>query len=216
MHTGDRQRARQAAEAGQAAAEQAAEAERAGQGAPRTELLLVRHAESAWNADGRWQGHADPPLSARGHAQAAALARALADERIDRLLSSDLTRALETARAIGAVHGLAPQPDPRLRELDVGCWSGRSRGEIEALDADTLARFRAGDPDARPGGGETRREIRLRVRTAMREIAASLPGRRIAVVTHLGVIRALLPGSQPGNADWLLCRPEELASPDDP
>ncbi len=180
-----------------------------------TEFLLIRHAESGWNADARWQGHADPPLSSRGKEQAKDLALELADEFLDLLLSSDLARALETAQQIGAVHGLAPEPDARLRELDIGRWEGLRRSEIEALDPETLARFIAGDLDPRPGGGETRREIRRRVRTAMAEIAASFPGQRIAVVTHLGVIRALLPGVEARNAEWLRRRPEELAVPGD-
>ena len=180
-----------------------------------TEFLLIRHAESGWNADARWQGHADPPLSSRGRQQAKDLALELRDERLDLLLSSDLARALETAEQIGAVHGLALEPDARLRELDIGRWAGLRRSEIEALDPQTLTRFSAGDPDARPGGGETRREIRRRVRIAMLEIAASFPGQRIAVVTHLGVIRALLPGVEARNAEWLRRRPEELAAPGD-
>ena len=176
-------------------------------------FLLIRHAESAWNAEGRWQGQADPPLSPLGREQARAVARELAEAKLDVLLASDLSRALETARQVGEPHGLVPTPDPRLRELDVGRWSGLRREEIEALDADTLERFAAGDPDARPEGGETRREIRQRVRAAMAEIAASFAGRRVGVVTHLGVIRALLPGTELGNAEWVSVWAQELAVP---
>ena len=107
-----------------------------------------------------------------------------------------------------------PAPDSRLRELDVGDWSGRTRAEIEAFSGETLARFEAAEPDARPGGGESRREIRLRVRRAMAEIAARHQGQRLAVVTHLGVIRALLPGTELGNAEWVEARADALASPD--
>ena len=85
-------------------------------------FLLIRHAESAWNAAGRWQGQADPPLSPLGREQARAVARELAEAKLDVLLASDLCRALETARRVGAPHGLVPTPDPRLRELDVGRW----------------------------------------------------------------------------------------------
>lgn len=178
------------------------------------EFLLIRHAESLWNAASRWQGQSDPPLSPRGREQAKRLAESLSAERIDLLISSDLRRALETAEIVGASHGLVPAPDRRLRELDVGEWSGLTRPEIAAASAQTLARFDAGDPDVRPGRGESRREIRQRVRRAMAEIAAQQAGRRVAVVTHLGVIRALLPGSEPRNASWLLARADELAKPD--
>jgi broad specificity phosphatase PhoE len=180
---------------------------------PPTLFLLVCHAESIWNAEERWQGHADPPLSPTGRSQAEAAARLLADTRLGVLLSSDLTRAMQTAVQVGAPHGLSPQPDPRLRELDVGSWSGLTQKEIEELDPDTLARFAASDPDARPGGGETRREIRQRVRRAMVEIAETFAGRRVGVVTHLGVIRALLPGTELGNAEWVFASPGELAAP---
>ncbi len=176
-------------------------------------FLLIRHAESAWNAEQRWQGQADPPLSPLGRQQARAVAQELAEAKLDVLLASDLRRALETARQVGEPHGLVPMPDPRLRELDVGRWSGLRREEIEALDADTLERFAAGDPDARPEGGETRREIRQRVRVAMAEIGASFAGRRVGVVTHLGVIRALLPGTELGNAEWVSVWAQDLAAP---
>lgn len=176
-------------------------------------FLLIRHAESTWNAEGRWQGQADPPLSPTGRAQAARLARALAGAQLDLLLSSDLARALETARRVGLPHGLVPTPDARLREIDLGRWSGLRREEIRACDPDGLSRFDAGDPDARPEGGETRRELRLRVRGAMAEIAARCAGRRVGVVTHLGVIRALLPGAEPENAAAIETTAPGLAAP---
>jgi broad specificity phosphatase PhoE len=169
------------------------------------ELVLIRHAESIWNATGHWQGHADPPLSPAGREQAERLARELLGMRFAAVLSSDLARALETARIVAAPHGLSPAPDPRLRELDVGRWSGLRRDEIERLDPAALARFLAGEPDARPGGGESRRELRCRVRAALAEAGAAFAGRRIAVVAHLGVIRALVPGAWPANAAWVEC-----------
>jgi broad specificity phosphatase PhoE len=179
-----------------------------------TVFLLIRHAQSLWNAAGRWQGQSDPPLSPVGRAQADAAARELRGAPIDLLLSSDLDRALETARRIGAPHGLAPQPDSRLRELDVGSWSGLTREEIEEREPEMLERFFSGDPDVRPGGGETRREIRQRVRHAMLEIARQHEGSRVAVVTHLGVIRALLPDTELGNAEWVFAMADQLAAPE--
>jgi broad specificity phosphatase PhoE len=168
-----------------------------------TSFLLIRHAESTWNAGGRWQGHGNPPLSTRGREQAVALAERLAGEGVDLLIASDLTRSVETAAILGARWGLAPQLDARLREIDIGTWTGLTREQIAEREADLLARFEAEDPEARPGGGENRREIRARTRGAAAELAALHRGRCLALVTHLGVIRALAPGAEPANADWL-------------
>ncbi|MBW1845263.1 MAG: histidine phosphatase family protein, partial [Deltaproteobacteria bacterium] len=83
-----------------------------------TALLLIRHAESSWNAADRWQGHGDPPLSDRGVAQANALVSELAPEKLDIIVSSDLRRAAETAAILAEARGLRPLLNPRLRELD--------------------------------------------------------------------------------------------------
>lgn len=167
-----------------------------------SELWLIRHAESVWNAERRWQGRADPPLSAQGAQQAQQLGRRLASEQLDRVVASDLRRAFETAIQVASPHGVAPLADPRLREHDVGRWEGRRRAEIEQFDAEALAHFDAGDRDARAGGGETRAEVEARVRPALREIVAEGRGLRIAVVAHLGVLRALLPGTDLENAGF--------------
>jgi probable phosphoglycerate mutase len=163
-------------------------------------VSLIRHAESEWNASGRWQGHADPPLSVRGVLQARELAERMVGERASILLCSDLRRARQTAEPLAAVLGLPLQIDPRLRELDVGRWSGLRRDEIEALDPDGLVRFESGDPGFRPGDGESRREIRTRARHAIAHWIGRQPEGRIMIVTHLGFIRALLPSEEPDNA----------------
>jgi broad specificity phosphatase PhoE len=174
-----------------------------------TRFLLIRHAESEWNADGRWQGQADPGLSPAGRIQAEALAKSLVDERLDLLISSDLDRARQTAERVGQALALTPVLDPRFRELDVGGWSGLRREEIAVRDPALLASFETGDPDVRPGGGESRREIRERVRSAAAELREMYPGRRIALVTHLGVIRALWPASEMKNAEARWWEPGE-------
>ncbi|MEE8580462.1 MAG: histidine phosphatase family protein [Myxococcota bacterium] len=166
-----------------------------------TLFLLIRHAESTWNAAGRWQGQGDPPLSPRGRRQARKLAELLSGESIDVLMSSDLHRARATAEAIGERCGLEVQAKRDFRELDVGAWTGLTRSEIAARDVEVLKAFESEDPDVRPGGGETRREIRERVREAACHAAAEHPGDRIALVTHLGTIRALVPGSQPDHGE---------------
>jgi len=165
-----------------------------------TEFLLIRHAQSEWNAAGRWQGWADPPLSAAGREQAAVLARELAGEVLDALVCSDLQRAVATAGAIGSELDLRPVEDPRFRERDVGTWAGLTRDEIAASDGDRLALFsKRADPTVCPGGGESDNDLERRVRPAIEDWAARYPGGRLALVTHLGVVRLLAPGSEPGH-----------------
>src|SRR5207244_3787730 len=116
----------------------------------------------------------------------------------------------QTAEIVGRVLGLAPSADPRLRELDVGRWAGLTRGEIEALDPEPLRRFEAEDPEVRAGGGESRAEIRTRVRGAFRELARAHAGERLIVVTHLGVVRALRPGTELENAESIAISADDL------
>lgn len=176
-----------------------------------TRLLLIRHAESTWNAAGRWQGHADLPLSARGRIQAEALGSELEEQGIDVLLSSDLLRAAQTAAILGKAFGLEPILDARLRELDIGRWAGLTRAEIAERDPEALARFEIGDPDARAGGGESRRELRSRVRAFAHQLCWQHAGRLVAVVAHMGAIRALRPGVLLANTGWCLTAASEIA-----
>jgi broad specificity phosphatase PhoE len=89
-----------------------------------TTLLLVRHGETDWNAERRWQGHADVPLNERGRDQAERLAEELENARVDAVYSSDLSRARETAEIVGARLGVPVVLDPALREIDVGSREG--------------------------------------------------------------------------------------------
>jgi probable phosphoglycerate mutase len=168
------------------------------------EVWLVRHAESAWNALGRWQGHADPGLSARGRAQALTLARTLAGEDFGALVTSDLRRARETAAALASALGLEPEADARLRERDLGAWSGLTTPEIAGRWPAELARLREGDPDFRPHGGESIRDMRSRAHSYFAELATRCPAPRVAVVTHGGLIRALHRSTGPvANGTWV-------------
>jgi probable phosphoglycerate mutase len=174
-------------------------------------LLCIRHAESTWNAAGRWQGQADPPLSAAGREAAERLAKRLAEDLSDLagLVSSDLLRARETAGILGRALGREPEHWPLLREADIGSWSGRASDEIETLWPDDYRRFRAGDPELRPGGGESRRALRERALAGVRALEERFaPAERfgagpVVVVTHLGWIRALVPGLVLENAGTL-------------
>lgn len=167
-----------------------------------TEILLIRHAESAWNVERRWQGQEDPPLSPRGLEQAEFLARALAAASLARILSSDLLRARDTAQPLARTLRIELTTDPRLRELDVGRWGGRTREEIQGSEPELLARFDRGDPDAPAGGGESRSGLRERALAALRDLSAAGPAGCIAVVTHLGWLREVLPGTDFAHAEW--------------
>jgi broad specificity phosphatase PhoE len=153
-------------------------------------LLLVRHGESTWNATGRWQGWADPPLSDLGRAQAEAAAPAAAP--VDAVVSSDLQRALETASIIAAVLELEAEVhvEPDLRERDVGDFTGLTRAEIEERWPGVLARGNASIARD-PRFGESVEALAERVDAALRRLATAYAGQRVVVVTHGGVVRNL-------------------------
>jgi broad specificity phosphatase PhoE len=161
--------------------------------AARRELWLIRHAESAWNAMGMWQGHADPGLSPRGLVQAEALAKSLDAHGIEAIAASDLRRARETARVLAAALGLEASLDARLRERDLGSWSGLTTPQIAGRWPDDLARLRARDVEFCPGGGESIRQVAARAAGFFRELALRPGPARWAIVTHGGLIRARQP-----------------------
>lgn len=163
-------------------------------------LLLVRHAQSEWNASGRWQGTADPGLSPDGRDQArragqtlaAALAAGELPTPVAGLRASDLRRAVATAEALGAAVGW-PRPavvDPRLREHDVGEWSGLTRAQIDARWPGAVDAW-SGDLSAVSPGGERRSDFEARAHAALAAIAAGAPAGLEVVVTHGGVLRAM-------------------------
>jgi probable phosphoglycerate mutase len=157
-----------------------------------TTLILVRHGETDWNRDGRWQGHADAPLNERGREQARTLADELAGEHVGAVYSSDLSRARETAAIIAERLGREVSLDARLREVHVGRWSGLTMEEIETRFPGDVARWRASAADHAFGDGETYAAMSQRVVAAVEEIAARHVGEQIVVVLHGGPIRALL------------------------
>jgi probable phosphoglycerate mutase len=150
-------------------------------------LTLARHGETDWNAVGRWQGHADPPLNDVGRAQAAALAAELDGQGIDGVVSSDLARAVETAEIVARRLGLHVTQDAALREIDVGSWSGLTRAEVAERFPEGFARWQAG---AIGHDGETRDALTARIGEALLRHASAHAGSRLLVVTHGGAIRA--------------------------
>ena len=118
-------------------------------------IFLARHGQSEFNAEGRISGQLDPPLTAKGRKQAQLLARALDDERISSIYTSDLVRARETAAPTALAHGLPIRLSAALREIDLGVLQGRFRDERDP-EAERLWRARASDPGTyRPPGGES-------------------------------------------------------------
>ena len=153
-----------------------------------TTILLARHGETDWNRQGRFQGHADPPLNATGHAQAAELAAELKDVELAAVYSSPLRRALETAQLVAAEHGLEPVAVDALREVDVGSWQGLTRPEIETRYPEQFARWL--DYDQGWEDGESYEEMGRRAVAALLEFAAAHEDERVLAVTHGGPIRA--------------------------
>jgi len=157
-----------------------------------TKLVLIRHGETAWNAERRLQGHLDIDLNAEGQRQARALANALAGEHFDVLVSSDLARAAQTAKALGEERGQPLYIDGRLRERCYGGFEGLLYAEIEARFPAEFAAWQARDVDAQlpPGQnrGESFRAFYDRVIVAILGWAADNRGKSLAIVAHGGVL----------------------------
>ena len=169
-----------------------------------TRVLLVRHGQSEWNADGRWQGQADPPLTELGRAQALHATRSLGT--VDAIVSSDLQRAAETALIFSEALGVGPIViDPDLRERDAGEWSGLTRAEIErdwpgylgpppplqTTAGPTAAARQADDPRRRPPGWEPDESLAARATAALARIHDLAPAGEAIAVTHGGLIYSL-------------------------
>ncbi len=162
-----------------------------------TELWLIRHGESMGNLEGRYQGHADLPLSPQGHQQAARLAQRLArvatQAPFAALYSSDLQRAQQTARPVSQALGLPIQVEPGLREIDVGVWAGLTFQEIaRRFPRQWAASTDVVDPHLERGGGESYAQAQARIVAQVNAIARRHLGQRILIVFHGGVLRAYL------------------------
>jgi probable phosphoglycerate mutase len=149
-----------------------------------TELILIRHGETEWNAVGRIQGHRAVDLNKRGHQQAQAVAQRLKTEAFDALYTSDLSRATQTAEAIQTNHPI--QTDSRLREWNLGVLAGLTPQQAETQYPKAYAIYRDGRVDDPIPQGESIRDRYTRVTTCLAEIAFHHPDQRIVVVTHGG------------------------------
>lgn len=194
-----------------------------------TRVLLVRHGQSEWNAEGRWQGQADPPLTDVGRAQARAAARSLGA--LDAIFSSDLQRATETAAIISAEIGTGPViVDEALRERDAGEWSGLTRAQIEERypgwlaptgdeHSDKHTAFSPASPaPRRPPGWEPDDSVMARALGALARIHRSVGDGDALAVTHGGLIytiehhlAASVTRLSNGAGRWVLVDGERLA-----
>lgn len=155
-------------------------------------LVLVRHGATANNLEQRFTGQTDAPLSAVGLRQAQALGEALAGERFDVIVSSDLLRARQTADAVAARNDAPLRVDADLREVALGTWEGMTRAEIAASAPEDWARWHA-EPEAyAPPGGETVVQLRDRAVRALGRWQAEHTVGSVLWVTHGGVIGVLL------------------------
>ena len=160
-------------------------------------LILVRHGETDWNAEGRIQGMLDLPLNALGLLQATLVADELA-QRIDvgSIVCSDLVRTRETAKPLVDATGFSITFDARLRERHFGVLQGKTYAEWRENDAAGMARYSAGDPDYGPEGGETARAFLDRCVNAVTDLVIASDEKTLILVTHGGVVSSMYRHSQ--------------------
>jgi 2,3-bisphosphoglycerate-dependent phosphoglycerate mutase len=154
-------------------------------------LCIVRHGETAWNAEHRVQGQLDVPLNAIGLAQADAIARALSRERFDAIYASDLSRALQTAAPVAKLLGVEILREKGLRERHYGIFQTLTYAEVKVRYAEDYARFLARDPEFKFRSGESLREFSERSIKAISRIKDENRGKSVAVFTHGGVLDEL-------------------------
>jgi broad specificity phosphatase PhoE len=155
-------------------------------------IHMARHGQTAYNHEGRFQGHLPVPLDATGREQATALAEVAAGVEIVTLVCSPLRRARETADVVAARIGLQPVEDARFAETETGDWTGRSFAEIRAEDPEGFARFERSDPSFRYPGGESFAEQSDRVQAGLADLRAQPSVLPVLVICHRGVIRLAL------------------------
>lgn len=151
-------------------------------------IILWRHGNTDFNNEGRIQGQADVPINERGRAQAVAAAPRLAALEPDLLISSDLSRAWDTAAALANETGLPVEREPRLRERSFGLWQRLLMADVKVRFPDSYARWVAGDPS--PGDGlESLTELGKRVSDVIREVHERNPDGLSVLITHGGSVR---------------------------
>lgn len=156
-----------------------------------TRLIVVRHGVTPTNNEHRYTGQLDVPLTDRGHEQAKCVARYLAEnEHVDAIFSSDLSRAMDTARPTAEALGVPVVPMRELRELDMGVFSGMAYRDVKR-DYSELEARRATDPTVRPPEGESFADLFCRIDRAVDAILAAHAGGTVAIFTHAGGVRCI-------------------------
>lgn len=158
----------------------------------KTRIILVRHGETTWNREGRYQGQIDTPLSDFGRRQGEMVAEALANVPIDICYSSPLSRSYDTASMCAARHGLSVAKDARLLEINHGEWEGKLSAEIVGEYPDILSKWRTTVVDANMPGGENIEEVRERSMAALTDYATQHIGKTVLVVAHDAVNKAVI------------------------
>lgn len=158
---------------------------------PTTTFLVIRHGETQWNAFQRLQGHGDSPLTLRGQEQTLALGRRLEHLHLDRLISSDLGRAVASAAIIAERTGHTPEVEPALRERNYGVLEGLTLPEVQTRYLQVYERLRSGDPDFVIPEGESRRQHFNRNTAFFTTFIDENPGQTVALVVHGGVLDSL-------------------------
>ena len=157
-------------------------------------FILIRHAETEWNREGRYQGQSDVSLSPEGILQVKLLAQSMKDIKIDRIYSSPLRRALDTAQELAKDRNLEVIADIRLRELDFGPWDGLTRSELKNRFGEDFQSYRR-EPFFYPIPGEgSLNRARLRVGESIEDILDQFRGtdKTIAIVTHGGILKLII------------------------
>jgi len=153
--------------------------------------MAIRHGETVWNAEARFQGHGDSPLTETGRKQVAALGRRMQDIRFDALISSDLGRTQETASIISEFTGHSVEIDSRLRERNYGMLEGLTIQEIKSRYSEVLNHLIADDPDYIVPEGESYRQHYQRNIAFIEELLTTRAGSNVAIVAHGGVLESI-------------------------
>lgn len=147
-------------------------------------IIVIRHGETDWNVEGRYQGQADPPLNQRGFEQAHELADELTNSHLELIYTSPLKRAYQTARIIAEHLHIPINTDSRLSEIHQGEWQTRLRAEIEGQFPDLFQRWETEPWEVSPPNGEHLTDVQARVYAAIEDIVDRYPDQRIGLVTH--------------------------------
>lgn len=155
-------------------------------------LLFVRHGQTQWNRELRYNGDTDTELTPFGQRQAAAIAARLQGRHIDAIICSDLQRAMATAQAIAATTNSTLQPDRQWREIRFGSAEGLRWGDVVARFPAAAQGWAANRPEAAMPGGESMLDVARRVQAALDAIVAAYDNRTVVIVSHGGPLRVAL------------------------